>query len=241
MARPVREAGDLDPQDGGTPTSPPLQYVGSYLISNVLNLNGLGTSSAANQSATYNSAANMPYFGSNTVTEHETDPFVLQMNYNVPLLSGEAAQAKKGTIYLGWLAPAGLSTNGNLNLAAPTWEKAFTGDFNLTTGAQDGSKGTDAVANFQGSFLSYLNSISDSAHGFNGGFTQSSIASLTNAQLDQILGAYGVDPSSGNHDVWAVINHNSQFAVVPEPSTLLLLAALGLLGVAGYQVRRRRK
>ncbi len=230
----ARAKQETDPPDGGTPTSPPLQYVGSYLISNVLNLNGLGTSSAANQSATYNSAANMPYFGSNTVTEHETDPFVLQMNYNVPLLSGEAAQAKKGTIYLGWLAPAGFGS-----LTAPTWEKAFTGDFNLTTGAQDGSKGTDAVANFQGSFLSYLNSINDPSHGFSGGFTQGSIASLTNAQLDQILGAYGVDPSSGNHDVWAVINHNSQFAVVPEPSTLLL-AALALAGLTGYCRRRRR-
>ena len=96
------------------------------------------------------------------------------------------------------------------------------------------------MANFQGSFLSYLNSISDSAHGFSGGFTQSSIASLTSTQLDQILGAYGVDPSSGNHDVWAVINHNSQFAVVPEPSTLLL-AALGLAGSAVYRRRRKLK
>jgi hypothetical protein len=46
---------------------------------------------------------------------------------------------------------------------------------------------------------------------------------------DIALGDWGVN--TANHTVWAVVNHNSQFAVVPEPSTLVLLtaAALGLL------------
>ncbi len=43
-----------------------------------------------------------------------------------------------------------------------------------------------------------------------------------NADLDFVLGNYGIDTE--NNEVWAVINHNSLFAVtVPEPSTLLLL------------------
>ena len=45
------------------------------------------------------------------------------------------------------------------------------------------------------------------------------------------VGAWGVD--TANHDVWSVIDHNSQFAVVPEPSSLALIA-LGLLGLAIY-------
>ena len=48
------------------------------------------------------------------------------------------------------------------------------------------------------------------------------------------LGSWGVD--TVNDVVWSVLDHNSEFAVVPEPSSVLLLAAggLALLG-------RRRK
>ena len=52
-----------------------------------------------------------------------------------------------------------------------------------------------------------------------------------------VLGDYGVD--TADHTVWAVVNHNSQFAAVPEPSTFVLLgmAAIGLLV---YSIRRYR-
>jgi len=48
----------------------------------------------------------------------------------------------------------------------------------------------------------------------------------------------GVD--TANNDAWTVINHNSQLAVVPEPSSLIV-AAFGLLGLAGFGVRRRSR
>ena len=43
---------------------------------------------------------------------------------------------------------------------------------------------------------------------------------------DMTLGDWGV--STADHTVWAVLDHNSQFAVVPEPSTLALLAAAAM-------------
>jgi fibronectin-binding autotransporter adhesin len=53
----------------------------------------------------------------------------------------------------------------------------------------------------------------------------------------RVLGDYGIDPT--NNVVWAVLNHNSEFAVIPEPSTLVL-GGLALLGFAGVGLRRRR-
>ena len=52
------------------------------------------------------------------------------------------------------------------------------------------------------------------------------------------LGAWGVDPTSGS--VWAVVDHNSQFAVVavPEPAGWLLLAAAA--GAAWWRRRAPR-
>jgi hypothetical protein len=45
------------------------------------------------------------------------------------------------------------------------------------------------------------------------------------------LGHYGYDAATKT--AWAVVNHNSQFAVIPEPSTIgLLLFGLALLGLA---------
>jgi fibronectin-binding autotransporter adhesin len=60
-----------------------------------------------------------------------------------------------------------------------------------------------------------------------------------------MLGAYGLDLP--NQQVWAVIDHNSDFGVtnngilvVPEPGTLVL-AGLGLAGIAGGWRHRRRR
>ncbi len=52
--------------------------------------------------------------------------------------------------------------------------------------------------------------------------------------LSQYIGAWGGDPNSGA--IWAVINHNSEFALIPEPSTGLLL-----LGSAFFFVFQRRR
>jgi hypothetical protein len=56
-----------------------------------------------------------------------------------------------------------------------------------------------------------------------------------NSATDFVLGTYGVDTTANT--VWAVINHNSDFAAVPEPSTYALLGVAGAFLV----LFRRRK
>jgi probable HAF family extracellular repeat protein len=85
---------------------------------------------------------------------------------------------------------------------------AFLGFFNTTTGtwqnAVMGNSDGGAGANF-----------------INGAY---------NSATDFVLGDYGIDTSSGT--AWAVVDHNSEFAVIPEPSTWAMLAAGAFLLIA---------
>ncbi len=53
------------------------------------------------------------------------------------------------------------------------------------------------------------------AAGYAGSFA--AFQSIYGTQLSDYLGAYGTDTATGS--TWAVINHNSDFSIVPEPST----------------------
>lgn len=64
------------------------------------------------------------------------------------------------------------------------------------------------------------------------------LSSLGASPLASKLGSYGID--TANNKVWAVLNHNSEFAVIPEPSTLVFVA-LGGIGLIAHRLRRRKK
>jgi hypothetical protein len=70
---------------------------------------------------------------------------------------------------------------------------------------------------------------------FDGTFAE--FQALRGTILANYIGAWGVDVNGGVTSVWAVLNHNSDFAVIPEPSAALLLALGGVM-LAG---RRRRR
>lgn len=101
-----------------------------------------------------------------------------------------------------------------------------------TTEADALSKGILYLASFNPSTGMWENAVSQN-HGANTG--AGGVIGPWSGQMD--LGAWGVDP--GSNRAWAVVDHNSEFGVVPEPSTLLL-AGLGILLVAAVGRRARR-
>jgi len=77
--------------------------------------------------------------------------------------------------------------------------------------------------------LSGTNNASAAQRGFAGGFSLfqngdgESFAGY-GANLEDYIGAWGVEMSGGTTGVWAVLNHNSDFAAVPEPAPCLPVA-----------------
>jgi hypothetical protein len=69
----------------------------------------------------------------------------------------------------------------------------------------------------------------------NTGGTANFVSGAWNASYG--LGTYGLD--AANNTVWAVLNHNSTFAIVPEPGTITLVG-IGLGSLFALRSRRKR-
>ncbi|HEY5707751.1 MAG TPA: hypothetical protein VIS96_19485 [Terrimicrobiaceae bacterium] len=95
--------------------------------------------------------------------------------------------------------------------------------------------GSESAARL-GSFSSLANQWTLAGAGNTGGSPLFAGDGAYDPAADFVLGHYGVDTASNT--VWAVVNHEGMFAVVPEPCTFVLLG-LGMLALVGKSLRAR--
>ena len=175
----------------------------SPLVGNVMRLKGMGIQEASADGRI------------------KTNPFALEATYtqedfDATFSLSELQELLNGCLFLGWLNTA-VDGDPTSVSGADRWVNAVQGNFdNMPDNPSRHDESGVLGAAYIGTLAEYIAG------------TETSIAGLSKAAGEIRVGDYGGDPDSNT--VWAVIDHLSDFAVVPEPSTYaLIFGGLSLL------------
>ncbi len=174
----------------------------SPLVGNVFKISGMGIEAAAADGRV------------------RADPFVLeatylQEDYDLTRSLPEIQELRNGCLFIGWLYQGFDGTPGSAS-DQDRWVNAVQGNFaNMPDNPNRSDEHAVIGQAFEGSFDEY----------FAG--TETCIAGVSKAANSFRVGDWGGDVD--NNTLWVAIDHNSQFAVIPETKTYALLLGLGVL------------
>ena len=183
----------------------------SPLVSNVMRVHGMGIQATSSDGRT------------------KTNPFALEATYNQADFEStfsltELQELINGCLFLGWLNTA-IDGNPNDITGDDRWVHAVQGNFDNMPSNPNRHDEHGVIGN------AYIGTLQEYIDG-----TATSIPGLTKLAGEIRPGDHGGDPDSNT--VWAIVDHNSDFAVVPETSTYALFA--GVFALATVLLRRRK-
>ena len=165
----------------------------------------------------------------------QVDPFVMQISYDQAEFDTttnltELQELFGGCLYLGWLNKA-IDGDTSLPSTLDTWVNAIQGNFDRwELFAAAGANRHDPLSLKNAGIVGLNMSYDDYLAG------TTTVFGVNTKQAGEFqTGDFGADLA--NNNMWSVIDHNSDFAAVPEPSTYALI--LGCLAGVVIFFRRR--
>ena len=182
----------------------------SPLVSNVIRLHGMGIQAAS------------------TDGRVKTNPFALegtytQADFDATFSLSELEELIHGCLFLGWLNTA-VDGDPNSISEGDRWVHAVQGNFDNMPDNPNRHNNLGVIGS------AYIGTLEDYLAG-----TETSIAGLSKAAGEMRVGDHGGDPVTNT--VWAILDHNSDFAVIPEQSTFALFG--GILALLTVYFRKK--
>lgn len=180
----------------------------SPLVSNVIRIHGMGIQAASDDGRV------------------KTNPFALEATYtqadfDATYSLSELEELMHGCLFLGWLNTA-IDGDPDTISEGDRWVHAVQGNFDNMPDNPNRHSNLGVIGS------AYIGTLQDYLAG-----TVTSIAGLSKEAGEMRVGDHGGDPESNT--VWAIIDHNSDFAVVPELSTYALFSGLFALIVVYFR------
>ena len=182
----------------------------SPLVGNVMRLHGMGIQDATSDGRI------------------KTNPFALEAyytdeDYALTFSQDELTELINGCLFLGWLNTS-IDGDGSSVTDADRWVHAVQGNYD---NMPDNANRHDEHAVIGQAIIGTLQEYIDG--------TATSIEGLYKNPGELRVGDHGGNPDT--NVVWAILDHNSDFAVVPEPSTYALIG--GIICLISVALRRR--